>query len=62
MVEHLSLLLVITMELKKLIILFRFHIMEELDLPIAMSKLLMQLQLHAWWIIQLIIQMENLEQ
>ena len=50
------------MELKKLIILFRFHIMEELDLPIAMSKLLMQLQLHAWWIIQLIIQMENLEQ
>ena len=40
------------MEHKKLIILYRFRIMEELDQLIAMYKLLMQLQLHAWWIIQ----------
>jgi len=44
---HFLRLLVQTMELKKLIIQFRFLIMEELDQLIVMSKLQMQLQLHA---------------
>jgi hypothetical protein len=48
MEEHFLQLLVQTMELKKLIIQYRFRITEESDQLIVMSKPLMLLLLHAW--------------